>query len=56
MSIINLMQKIKETSKALQNAITAGHDEMVEILEDELDMLEQELDDLNDADDHHDWQ
>ncbi len=43
MSINKLVQRIKELSKALQNAHDAGDVELIETLEDELYELEEEL-------------
>jgi len=43
MSINKLVQRIKELSKALQNAHDDGDEELIEILEDELYELEEEL-------------
>ena len=55
MSIINLIQNIKSVSKALQNARDANDQETVEALEDELYTLEQELEELENADERYDW-
>ena len=43
MSIIKLVQRIKELSKALQNAHDANDVDLIESLEDELYELEEEL-------------
>lgn len=43
MSIIKLIQRIKETSQALQHASDIHNEELVETLEDELYELEEEL-------------
>ena len=51
MSIINLMQRIREVSKALQQAKNAQDWETVETLEDELYTLEDELEELESEDD-----
>lgn len=51
MSIINLMQRIREVSKALQNAKNAQDWETVETLEDDLYELEYELESLSSGDD-----
>ena len=55
MSIINLMQQIREVSKALQQAKNAQDWETVETLEDELYTLEDELENLESDDDGSDW-
>lgn len=57
MSNIKLIQRIRETAKALQTARDAGDEEAVEVLEDELYELEEELDgeqqdDYNDKHQH----
>lgn len=55
MSNIKLIQRIRETAKALQNARDAGDQDAVEALEDELYALEEELEDeqQNEYDDKH---
>lgn len=55
MSIINLMQRIREVSKALQQAKNAQDWETVEDLEDELFTLEDELENLESEDGGSDW-
>lgn len=55
MSIINLMQRIREVSKALQQAKNAQDWETVETLEDELYTLEEELEELESKDDGSGW-
>ena len=55
MSIINLMQRIREVSKALQQAKNAQDWETVEPLEDELYTLEEELEELESKDDGSGW-
>ncbi len=45
MSNIKLIQRIRETAKALQNARDAGDQDAIEELEDELYALEEELED-----------
>lgn len=57
MSNIKLIQRIRETAKALQNARDAGDQDAVDALEDELYELEEELedgqqDDYNDKHQH----
>ena len=55
MSNIKLIQRIRETAKALQNARDAGDQDAIEELEDELYTLEEELEDeqQNEYDDKH---
>lgn len=59
MSNIKLIQRIRETAKALQNARDAGDQDAIEELEDELYALEEELEDKqqNEYDDkrQHGW-
>lgn len=55
MSIINLMQRIREVSKALQQAKNAQDWETVEDLEDELFTLEDELENLESEDGGSAW-
>lgn len=59
MSNIKLIQRIRETAKALQNARDAGDQDAIEELEDELYALEEELEDeqQNEYDDkrQHGW-
>lgn len=55
MSIINLMQRIREVSKALQQAKNAQDWETVETLEDELYTLEEELEELESKDGGSGW-
>lgn len=52
---INLMQRIREVSKALQQAKNAQDWETVETLEDELYTLEDELEELESEDDGSGW-
>lgn len=55
MSINKLIQRIRQTSKALQNARDEGDEETIERLEDELYELEEELEaeQQNEYDDNH---
>lgn len=55
MSITKLIQRIKESAAALQNARDAGDQDLIETLEDELYELEEELEDeqKNEYDDNH---
>lgn len=55
MSIINLVQRIREVSKALQNARDAEDWELVETLEDELYELELELEYEESDNQKYDW-
>lgn len=55
MSIINLMQRIREVSKALQAAKDAQDWDAVDSFEDELYNLEQELEEAENSDNKYDW-
>lgn len=50
MSSIKLVQRIRETAKALQSARDSGDEEAIEVLEDKLYELEEELEEQQQCD------